>query len=261
MKDGRSAMEIRVAPDVLSRLNRGRRETANLDEIMAVDFGKLMAAAFPHLRNVAVPQLIKVHHQEVTQRMAMAAHLLLRAGEDFRAVAKHESDIVRGWACYMIAFEPDIVMEEQLLRMTPLIEDDHFGVREWAWLAMKPVVTMQLEKAIGLLSFTAKEKSRRMRRFSIEVTRPIGVWCKPIRALRDSPELGMPILEPNRAEPDKGVRESLVKWLLDAAVDNPKWLRKLCERWLRELPDDQVLQANVQRALKELDKPRDAAVT
>ncbi|KAG1582541.1 hypothetical protein G6F46_015218 [Rhizopus delemar] len=70
----------------------------------------------------------------ISKRMAVAARILgdylgPQADAQFRT---HESDTVRGWACFLVGASPDVSLQARLDRIRPLADDAHFGVREWA---------------------------------------------------------------------------------------------------------------------------------
>ena len=70
--------------------------------------------------------------------MKNAASILNCQQIDFNLLMRHPSDTVRGWAAYQIAILPDLSLAERLNLIKPLADDSHFGVREWAWLSLRP---------------------------------------------------------------------------------------------------------------------------
>ncbi len=227
-----------IPPEVLAGLNRGEIETATLSEGLAVDFAVLMASVVPEIGEKALRTMRDGQSLGVTRRMALAADLLLDSfGESAgTTLAAHPSDTVRGWACFVIGRHSGFSLEEKLRRIRPLADDRHFGVREWAWLAVRPAIADEIQTAIGLLSGWTADASAFVRRFASEATRPRGVWCAHIGELKQNPALGLPILEPLRADPEKYVQDSVGNWLNDAAKSEPGWVKALCENWKGENP-------------------------
>jgi 3-methyladenine DNA glycosylase AlkC len=247
-----SRKPIDVPIDVLDQLNSGTIETVNLAECLVVDFAILMAQVVPELANVAKSRIPPT--DGITKRMAATGKLLLEhfgaAGvEDLTA---HPSDTVRGWAAYLLAAIPDRSLAERLNSIRSLADDHHFGVREWSWLAVRPYVAAQIDAAIPMLIPWVSESSPNLRRFAIEVTRPRGVWCAHIPKLKNSPELGLDLLEPVRADNSRYVRDSASNWLNDAAKSQPEWVKMVCQRWQLEsnVPETKKLCTRALRSLK-----------
>lgn len=215
-------------------LDRGEAETRTLAEGLAVDQAVLMRAVFPELAWEFDPHA----RLPISRRMAAAGALLQARlpAEALDALRAHPSDTVRGWAAFAIAAAPDLPLATRLQRLRPLADDPHFGVREWAWLALRPHTVAAVGEAIELLLPWAREDSPYLRRFAVEATRPRGVWSTHIDALKQDPALGLPLLEPLRADPARYVQDSVANWLNDAAKSQPDWVRGLCERWRRESP-------------------------
>ncbi len=225
---------VDVPADVLMQLNAGTLTTATLAEGLALDFAILMHNVAPEVSTEAVATLRDAGG--ILKKMKMAGELLLTTYGEAAAerFSIHPSDTVRGWAAYTLALVPDLSLAERLICIRPLAEDAHFGVREWAWMAMRPHVTAQIEEAILLLTEWHKESLPNLRRFAVEISRPRGVWCAHIPDLKAKPQMGLPLLVPVRADTSKYVQDSVSNWLNDAAKSNPVWVKEVCERWRRE---------------------------
>jgi 3-methyladenine DNA glycosylase AlkC len=225
-----------VPAEIVLQLEAGTLETANLAEGLAFDFGKLMRAAVPHLAAEIYDALDSHAERGVTRRMEACGQVLLdHIGLDhLDAYQKHASDTVRGWVCFAIGLAPDLKLSERLKRIRPLAEDTHFGVREWAWLPLRPHLSKNVTHTISELKSWTSEKSPFLRRFASESTRPRGVWSVHIAQLKQNPSLGLPILEPLRADANGYVQDSVSNWLNDASKTQQGWVKSLCERWLSE---------------------------
>ncbi len=92
-----------------------------------------------------------------------------------------------------------------------------------------------------------------IRRCATEATRPRGVWSAHIEALKQSPELGLGILEPVRSDPSRYVQRSVANWLNDASKSRPDWVREVCQRWTEESPTTETAWT-VNHALRTLRK-------
>ena len=240
-----------IPPETVAELNRGQRETANLAEQLAMDQLALLEtvapAALPAARTLIEPG-DKI--TRLTAKLGLAIHRSLKDHELDR-LAKHPADIPRAWACYAICAIPDLAFADRLGRLQPLADDHHFGVREWVWMALRPRLIESLDEALTLLEPWARDASPNIRRFASEATRPRGVWCAHIRALRDNPRPALPLLEPLRCDPDKYVQDSAANWLNDAAKDHPSWVIEVTDRWMTESPTPQTARI-VKRARRSL---------
>lgn len=226
-----------IIPARLALLNGGSVASATLTEGLAVDFAQLLAAAVPDLGAVRLERMRAQAAAGITKRMVLAAQLLLEADADLAVLQAHPSDTVRGWTCFVIAAQAGWTLAQQLAAMRPLADDGHFGVREWAWLALRPHLAEHLPDAIALLAPWTADPSERVRRFACEALRPRGVWCAHIARLKEQPQLALPLLQPLRADPAVYVQDSVANWLNDAAKRQPDWVRSLCAQWLLESPN------------------------
>ncbi len=220
-----------VPPAILAQLNAGTLATATLSESLAMDLQALLRAVAPELPAGLEAQLAP--EIGITKRMALGGQLLL-AHYGLAALprfAAHTSDTVRGWAAYMLAAQPGMALAERLERVRPLANDGHFGVREWAWLALRPHIAADLDTALALLEPWTLAASANVRRFAVESTRPRGVWCAHIAALKAQPERGLALLEPLQSDPARYVQDSVANWLNDAAKSQPQWVAQLCADW------------------------------
>jgi 3-methyladenine DNA glycosylase AlkC len=205
-----------IPADILAQLNTGQLSTATLAEGLAIDMLTLVRATVPEVADLIAERLDG--DAGIVQRMSVIGTTL---GEELglyglRKLARHPADTVRGWATYMIAAH---------------------GVREWAWMALRPQIASDLPYAIELLQPWTGEASVNLRRFAVESTRPRGVWCAHIAALKHDPSAGLALLEPVRADGQRYVQLSVANWLNDASKSQPEWVRTLCDRWAVESPE------------------------
>lgn len=244
-----------IDPQRLALLNTGAVEASTLTECLAVNFEGLMRVVVPEAGDDAFAAIDALAGSGITKRMALAATLIRnRLGDGaVSRLQQHRSDTIRGWACFMIGANPALTLEDRLAAIRPLADDPHFGVREWAWIAVRPQLAADLPTAITLLGHWTGSPSDRLRRFSSEATRPRGVWCSHIQALRRNPELALALLEPLNADPSRYVQDSVGNWLNDAAKDRPEWVRDLCASWQGK--HENMATARIcKRALRSLDK-------
>lgn len=220
-----------VPRERLIELNAGRAPTRTLAEMLAMDLAALLGAVLPGVSGAELAGLMPP--AGITRRMEHAGSVVLaRAGLDgAERLAAHPSDTVRGWAAYAVALAPGLTLADRLARVRALADDEHSGVREWAWLALRPRVADGLGDAITLLTPWTGEPSPNLRRFASEITRPRGVWCRHLEPLKADPSPALPILEPLSDDPSRYVQDSVGNWLNDASKSAPGWVRGVCRRW------------------------------
>jgi 3-methyladenine DNA glycosylase AlkC len=225
-----------IPEKVLEGLNAGTLESVNLTEWLAVDGLKLLTV-LPTWKLKRADDVLEVAREVtglgVMQRTERLALALAATNVKLEVLAKHPSDTVRCWAAY-IAVNRALDLKTALEAIKPFAADSHFGVREIAWMAWRPLLAAKLEPGIKLLEKWTKSDDANVRRFASEASRPCGVWCAHIQALKDQPELALRILEPLRSDPDRYVQTSVANWLNDASKSQPVWVEALCKRWLEE---------------------------
>jgi 3-methyladenine DNA glycosylase AlkC len=235
-----------VPPEILAALVRGEIETANLVEWLAVDQRLLVEHVLPtvglakaveevlaELAALPSPTAMKFT-RAIGQRLALLVPIKDSPRSPYQKLLRHPSDIVRNWLPFVVGGQADLEFSERLEAIRPLAADSHFGVREAAWMGLRPSVEANLEAAIDLLVSWSLDADVNVRRFASEVTRPCGVWCSHIQALKAEPKLALPILEPLRSDDSRYVQNSVANWLNDAAKSQPAWVQQLCRSWQRE---------------------------
>jgi len=250
-----------IPPGLTALLNQGETETATLTEQAAMDFAVLLGTLdgwsgnAAGLAREAARQIFSGHG--LVKRMELAGRMVGRYGafDDGRALQQlisHPSDTVRGFACFAIALHPELGFADKFVAMRPLAADRHFGVREWAWLALRPAVVAAPFEAMDLLQEWVSEPDVNLRRFAVEITRPRGVWAKHIAPLQAVPWHGLPLLEPCRRDESRYVQDSVANWLNDAAKSQPEWVRNVCRDWFRNDPGNSACCYIVKRAQRNL---------
>jgi 3-methyladenine DNA glycosylase AlkC len=226
---------------ILRQLEAGEIETANLTEGLGIDMNKLLRIAAPSLKKVAVDLELGI-----VLRMAQAGALLRDAGLD---LAQHPSDTVRGWAAFAVGQNESISPSARLSAIKAFAADSHFGVREWAWMAVRAIIVNDPKLAIKTLKPWTVDKDANVRRFASEATRPRGVWAASIPLLRQQPELALPILNALRHDAEKYVEDSVANWLNDAAKDQPAWVSDLVAKWANDGVSERLI-TRAKRSLK-----------
>ena len=257
-----------VPKEVRTLLDLGLIETVNLAEWLVVDQESLARNVFQkeNWRFLLQPLeesfgLLKI--KTAPKKMEVLGMLLAQGfptkaqfEHALRRLKEHRSDVVRSWACFMIGKRSEISLQESLNRIQPLAADKNMSVREAAWLSIRPRIITQFEESLRLLMGFSLHRNENIRRFASEITRPRGVWCNHIPALKENPELGLPLLEPLRCDDSMYVRNSVGNWLNDASKTKPGWVQDLCKRWEKESPTKETAYI-IRRGLRTLRKNSD----
>jgi len=256
MATGRRSVAT-VPKDIVEALNRGVRETKDLVEALAMNMVELAANTVPGFDDADRAQLMAV--KGVVRQMEACGRLLAERVDKIgmEKYIGHASDTVRGWAAYATCRQYNS-LPAQLKAMRTLADDAHFGVREWAWMAARPWLAKELERSVALLEPWTRHRSYRVRRFAAEVLRPCGVWCAHLTELKKSPEIGLRLLEPLRADDEKYVQDSVANWLNDASKSQPDWVKDVTDRWTRESKSPSTARI-VTRALRSLTSKKPSA--
>ncbi len=235
----------------LAELSQGLRASRTLPEALAVDFVALFSTLLSGHEAQVKAQLGAA--VPITQRLARAGALLAEhcSGSELEHFEHHLSDTVRGAVAYAFAATPAAALHVHIARFEKLADDPHFGVREWAWLALRPVLQADVPGSIEALVPYTQHASPNLRRFAVEALRPRGVWCKHLEPLKKDPGLASALLEPLKAEPEIYPQDSVANWLNDAGKTQPEWVTALCTSWLKESPV-QATERIAKRALRNL---------
>lgn len=233
-----------VPAQVRELLNKGLISTVNLNENLVVDslllFENVMnevgfKADLERLKSELAGQKILVMSKSIGKEIVKACLENRITPEQFEILKIHTSDTVRNWCAFAVGYF-DNQLEEKFKQIKRFASDDHMGVREMAWLAMREDIGNQVEKAIQILIPWTADSNHYIRRFASEATRPRGVWCKHIDMLKQTPEIGLKILEPLRSDKLVYVQDSVSNWLNDASKTRPDWVLSVTKRWLEESP-------------------------
>ena len=253
-----------IPPNILSQLNNGQIETANLVEWLAIDQQLLLENLLKQLQRTAYmsPVLTAVGELKkttiTTVSDAIGAGLFTQATrhndlELLKIMANHPSDTVRCWATHSVGKNDKLTLFEMLQQIQPFAADTHFGVREIAWMAVRPKMAKNLTETIEILARWTTNTDENVRRFASESTRPRGVWCAHIEILKQNPALALPILEPLKADKSKYVQDSVGNWLNDASKTQPDFVYQICAKWEKESTCKETTYI-INKALRTLEK-------
>lgn len=219
-----------VTPRRIRELESGGASTNHVEQ-MAMS---MAALARSHLGTLGDHEAGLVSPRFLDRMRAGAALAWDCFGSDvFEIAASWKSDTTRGWAAFAVDLAPGGTAQRLALAEC-FARDNHFAVREWAWLGVRPTVLSDTPQAIQILSARCSDGSANLRRFCSEVTRPRSVWGVHSTVLKSDPELGRPVLDQLVSDSSRYVQLSVGNWMNDAARSNPSWVRATCDRWHRE---------------------------
>ncbi len=224
-----------VPYEVLEGLNLGVLETVNLVEWLATDQGLLLENVLAQNEiGKSISLTDSFSDAGVNKKMTHIAEVLLAEPDSAdiqHILASHSSDIARCWSAYMAGLNSEMDLKEKLMAIRPFAADPHFGVREVAWMAFRPTLIQFLKPGLQVLQGWAMDPDPNIRRFASEVSRPRGVWCSHITALKENPEPGIAILELLKSDGSRYVQDSVGNWLNDASKTRPDLVTALCNKW------------------------------
>lgn len=253
-----------IPKDVLELLNHGELETANLVEFIGIDAKILLETVLTQYdrKKYLNPILDQIHklkkHTFVTINETIGVGLyeqisIYNDREFLPLISNHKSDLVRSWATVLVGRNSMLNIKQMLESIRPFAADRHFNVRECAWSAIRQSIIQNLNECITILTEWTASEDENIRRFASEATRPRGVWCEHIIALKEAPMLGLPILEPLMSDNSRYVQNSVGNWLNDASKTKPEFVNEFCARWVMK-SDTTETKYIVKRALRTIKK-------
>ncbi|WP_010257153.1 DNA alkylation repair protein [Myroides injenensis] len=242
-KGARSKKDI--SPEIMVQLNEGLIESANLTEWLAIDQRLLLINVMKQLGRThyvalvfkSLDDLEKVTVNTINQcigKTLFDSSVYYGDQELFFLLKNHTSDLVRCWATYFVGYNSTISFKDKLSMIKEFASDEHFGVREICWMAVRKDIFENLEEALAILLDWTNDDDENIRRFVTESTRPRGVWSNHIEVLKKDPSLGLPILEALKNDESKYVLDSVANWINDASKSNPEFCIELLNKWKDE---------------------------
>jgi 3-methyladenine DNA glycosylase AlkC len=257
-KGSRSTKDI--PKEILEQLNSGQIETANLVEWLAIDQRLLLENLLKQLNKPEYLKPILTDVENLKKQTVNTINESIGTGllatndaELLLQISRHSSDTVRCWATYSVGKNSKLSLKEMLGQIEVFAADSHFGVREIAWLSVRPTIAKNLDASLKILSNWTNSTDENVRRFASEATRPHGVWCEHIGTLKQQPELGLAILEPLKNDAAKYVQDSVGNWLNDASKTQPNFVIELCKKWEAESKTKETAYI-IKKALRTIEK-------
>lgn len=261
-KGARTSQDIPT--EILAQLNSGQISSANLVEWLAIDALQLLWHVLQqhqreHYFATVKQQVAALKKPTINSRNAcIGQSLWLQMTQQgdlifLQILQQHTADMVRCWACYAVVADEQLSLNARFKRIYPLAADTHFGVREVAWMAMRPFIIAQLEESLDILMLWSQDDDSNIRRFATEAARPRGVWCLHIEALKQNPALAIGLLQQLHNDPARYVQDSVANWLNDASKTQPDFVQALCDQWQAQNPTAATTYI-IKKALRTLQK-------
>ncbi|CAN5451533.1 DNA alkylation repair protein [soil metagenome] len=218
-----------MTPQLRAEIEAGAVDTATHIEQMAIRMSRLMATVEPEL----ALQAVQMDDLPFIARMRFGGALLYSqygAGAFVTGPRSNAPDLFRGWQAFAIADAPFDV-DAAFSFAIPFAIDDHFAVREWAWLAVRPRVIAHPEAAMAAARRITNPGGvdPRLVRFAVEVTRPRSVWGGHVERFKSAPELGEEVLRCALNQTDRYPVRAALNWISDAARTRPAWSVKFAQ--------------------------------
>jgi 3-methyladenine DNA glycosylase AlkC len=253
-----------IPPNILQQLNNGDVESANLVEWLAINQQLLVKNVLILLKRKnyinaiqsTINDLKKKTVTTINEAIGLSLMDCIKTNKDSELLEKlivHKADAVRCWATYVIGRNDTLSLKQKFKALQPLAADLHFGVREIAWMAIRPSIALHLKESIEVLTTWTKSKDENLRRFASEAARPRGVWCEHIDALKKQPEIAINILEALKNDSSKYVQDSVGNWLNDACKTSPDFVKDICKKWENE-SSTKATNYIIKKALRSIDK-------
>lgn len=254
-----------IPSSVLHRLNHAEEPTITLSEWLAVDLSILCATVLSELGHPKVGSSCAALASQLAGDGVGIMERLRRLGQHIyqevpsrrrdslvRALASHDADIPRQLAALTIPHRGlDLVATLEAVR--PFAADAHMGVREIAWMVLRPALVTDLSSALRMLHGWGADADANVRRCAIESTRPRGVWCAHIESLKHTPAQAESLLDLVKSDPSRYVQNSVANWLNDASKSDVAWVKRVVDRWTKESKSAETAYI-VRRALRTASK-------
>lgn len=259
IKARKGATKVANIPTVvLQELNKGTIPTVNLVEWLAIDQLELANATLPaNYLPLIIEKVNKLKSKSALNCIKTIGEVIytVATNSDDKTMLpflmNHDSDILRCWATiYVGCIKGDITKKLSLI--LPFAIDEHFGVREISWIAIRDQLMEEFKDALPIFKEWVLSDNPYQRRFAIESIRPKGVWCKQFLLIQQQPEMALPLLEKLQNDSHKYVQDSVANWLNDASKSNPEFVQSVCEQWLLNCPNSKSTNYIIKRALRSL---------